>query len=271
MKEDETIRSKLQAASITGNYNQDTYENMVDEWIESINELNEEKEDLVVTVYETVNGITSCSISFDNYIGRLDVSKSSILLTMYEVEENKTENEFFTLEINKIIDENSAIYKINLSGNDLSNLHGTEYAGEARNLQVLANVEYEISGINEEMAGEKLTFVMNQSDTRGTMAVGVEYKNNISFKESSDITELTNSNSVILNDLSRDTLAQTIEQLIERIAELHTMKLQQAQQNSESTINKLIELIQEQGTMLENIGINTDNPNNTNTVNNEIN
>ena len=213
----------------------------IDEMIESLNEIDDNEIDLVITVYETVNGITSCEISLGDFVFEIDVSKSSIEISIYETSEDGEQLTIGTFNINKTSSEDIIKYVVNFNTKGLDYLYST--ANDiSDNSEFLGNIEYEISGLNQESTDETLTIVINQNDTNIKSAMGLEYKTNVEFRNDIEALELTDSNSVILNDLSKDTLTATMEQLSERVLQLHNKKIEQAKQDKNSIVAKFYEL-----------------------------
>lgn len=244
-KNDETI---LEIFRNLPNYTEEleeNYKNEFDELIENVNAIDvQEDRYIVITIYETENGVTTGKItSSDNSVLQIDTSKDNVKVTMYDDNGSKVG----LLELTKVTDINSTKYELNIEstvqpnnifneGNTIVGDTASENDALTENSSILMNAKYEITGMNTDNTSEKLTVVVNYNSSDSKMALGMEYKSDVEFKEDVGIEKLDDSNSVILNDLSRDTLVTTLNQVINKVIELNNSKIDQAKQSKNKSI-----------------------------------
>ena len=258
-KADEKVRSLVESPdSVSG-----SYETAISTLIEKLDTQEENEEVITITVYEPRNGVTSCTITSEESELKIDVSNVKIEIEVYKknvYSEEKTNAGKISIE--KEVSNNSKKYNFNAQMKNIT---------MQTNQEILFNMVCEVSGLNTDIIEEKITMVMNSNDTDESIAMGIEYKNINRFKDSVEIVELNNTNSVILNDLAKDDLINAIEQMLGRTQEVNEIKIKQSEEDSGSGISKIIELIQNQSMTLFNNSYNEENVNaNENLTNNDM-
>lgn len=245
MKNDETILEDIRKMYT----DEEEYKNVMDTIIENINNINENDLNgkyLTIKVYETKNGVTTAIISYEELNCKISTSKENINITI-----NNKEEEVASVVLTKTNTESLIKYELNISTSlqESINMKLIEKAREQANnydnidetnneniRKDLINISYEIENIGTDNPNEKVTIIYNNIGEENKIALGLEYKNDIEFNEDMEIVELNEENSVILNDLSRDTLTTTVSQILLKLQELNETKIVQAKQKQEKSI-----------------------------------
>lgn len=236
MKDDEIILDYIRKSSTDENNDgESSYKNKIDELVESINEIDETTLDgkyLTITIYETLNGITTSKITFEEVVVQIDTSDKSIKVSIFE-----KDDEVLSIDLTKEGNDNTVNYDLNMSIVNIktNNIIDSDSISDVREEKIqeksLVNTKYEIAGLNTNSISEKLTIIYNNDETDAPVALGTVVKSDTEFNDNIEILELNEGNSVILNDLSRDTLVTTLQQVLNKVIELNTTKIAQAKQS----------------------------------------
>ncbi len=210
----------------------DDFYSTIESFRQTVNkEIQKNESDLVITVHDEKDGWQTCYVSYNNYLYQLYAAKNSIKFIISEMNEGSY-NSIIDATITKSAAEESIKYNISI------NVYKELKIGKLDLNKGSTFISYEVIRPDGTVCSELMDVKLEADNS--TIILG--YKNNIEFKNSVDVTELTNTNSVVLNDLSKETLNSTINQLLNRIIELNVLKYNQAQdsENPNSGINYII-------------------------------
>ena len=211
------------------------YIKTIETFRQSINkEIQKSESDLVITVRGEKNGAQHFSVAYDKYLYQIYASNNSIQFILSEKNGDSYDN-VLDVTVNKANAEESVKYNISV------NVYKEIENGVTDLDKGSAFISFEVVRPAGDASSELFDIKLETNNSTFILV----YKNDIEFKNGIEITELTNTNSVVLNDLSKETLNSTINQLLNRIIELNVQKYNQAQdsENPNSGINYIISSI----------------------------
>lgn len=197
-------------------------------------EIQKSESDLVITVRGEKNGAQHFSVAYDKYLYQIYASNNSIQFILSEKNGDSYDN-VLDVTVNKANAEESVKYNISV------NVYKEIENGVTDLDKGSAFISFEVVRPAGDASSELFDIKLETNNSTFILV----YKNDIEFKNGIEITELTNTNSVVLNDLSKETLNSTINQLLNRVIELNVQKYNQAQdsENPNSGINYIISSI----------------------------
>ena len=195
-------------------------EDSIDDLIENINDLTL-NDDIEMTVYAT-----------EGNLSRVDIGSAGNTLTMNK-EESGQEVTTFTISLNTTEQDTSAIFTAKYSGLNSDNVTETyeltlEGMYEETNVVEKADNTPDNTGEIVEEPEESSTNETSTNTSENTISHNkYSMTNNVQFKDSVDIEDLSEDNAVILNDQDSEYVTNLMNAIQERMGEVNQVKMEE--------------------------------------------